>query len=124
MKAASAAASYQTARIENAPPLRLVHMLYEGALRFLEQAQAAHGAGELLRFQERCLRAQAIVAELRSALDPGQAPELAEQLTQLYLFAEGEIRRASLAESSEPLGPVREMLSTLLDGWKHLEVGP
>ena len=118
----AAAAAYKTGRFENAPPLKLVQMMYEGALRFLQQAEAAHTAGEGLRFQERCLRAQAIVAELRLALDSTQAPELAGNLEALYLFAEGEIRAAMQGESTAPLSPVRDVLATLLDGWKRLEV--
>ena len=116
------AAAYKADRFENAPPLKLVQMMYEGALRFLEQAESAHGAGDAARFQERCLRAQAIVAELRLALDPVVAPELAANLDSLYLFAEGEIRTALLDEIATPLRPAREVLTTLLDGWKRLEV--
>jgi len=117
-----AAAAYKTDRFENAPPLKLVQLMYEGALRYLDQAVAAHGAGELARFQERCLRAQAVVAELRLALDPGAAPELAANLDSLYLFAEAEMRAAILGDDAARLAPVREVLATLLDGWKRLEV--
>ena len=118
-----AAAAYRTAHFENAPPLKLVQMLYEGALRFLDQAEAALAAGQGARFQERCLRAVAIVAELRAALDPSQAPELAENLESLYLFAEEAIGKAMRTDSSAPLAPARDVLRTLLDGWKHLETG-
>ena len=124
MQSTGAAAAYKAAHFENAPPLKLVRMMYEGALRFLEQAAAAHAALESARFQERCLRAQAVVSELRLSLDASQAPELAKNLNALYLFAEGEIRRAMAAETSAPLGPAREVLATLLDGWKRLEVAP
>ena len=118
----SAASAYKTAHFENAPPLKLVQLLYEGALRFLDQAAAAEAAADAARFQERCLRAQAIVAELRLALDAKQAPELAASLDELYRFSEGEIRAAMLAGSGAPLAVVREILTTLLDGWKRLEV--
>jgi flagellar protein FliS len=120
----SAAAAYKTANIENAPPLKLVQMLYEGALRFLGQAEAAHAADEGARFQERCLRVLAIVTELRASLDPAQAPELAGNLEALYLFAEDRVREAMQGESPAPLAPAREVLATLLEGWKRLEVGP
>ncbi len=79
---------------------------------------------ELALFQERCLRAQAVVSELRLALDREQAPELAEKLEALYLFAEAEITSALVSESSAPLAHTREVLATLLDGWKRLEVTP
>lgn len=120
----SAAAAYKANHFESAPPLKLVRMLYEGALRFLEQAESAHASGDGARFQERCLRAHGIVTELRLALDHGQAPELSTNLESLYLFAEGELRSAMLAESPERLAPVRDTLTTLLDGWKGLEVRP
>jgi flagellar protein FliS len=120
--ATAAAAAYKAARVEHAPPLKLVQMLYEGALRFLGEAEFALAGGELARFQERCLRAEAIVTELRIALDASQAPELTEHLESLYLFAASEIRRAILEEASAPLQPARDVLTTLLSGWKALEV--
>ncbi len=122
MSQGHAAAAYKVTRYESAPPLKLVQLMYEGALRFLEQAEAALLASEPARFQERCLRAQAVVAELRVSLDREQAPELAEQLDGLYHFTEGEIRAALVNESSAPLAPAREVLATLLDGWKRLEI--
>lgn len=120
----TAAAAYRSANVESAPPLKLVQMLYEGALRFLSQAEAAHAAGEGARFQERCLRSLAILTELRAALDPAQAPELAANLEALYLFAESAVREAMQSESPARLASAREVLATLLDGWKRLEVGP
>lgn len=122
MDQARAATAYKTSNVESAPPLKLVQLMYEGALRFLAQAEAALEGSDLGRFQERALRAQAVVCELRLALDREQAPELADQLEALYLFAEGEIRAALLQESTAPLGPVRKTLSTLLEGWNQLVV--
>lgn len=122
MDRTQAAAAYKTANVESAPPLKLVQLMYEGALRFLAQAEAAFAAADVGRFQERALRAQAVVCELRLALDRTQAPELSDQLESLYLFAEGEIRSALLQESAAPLGPVRKTLGTLLEGWNQLVV--
>jgi flagellar protein FliS len=118
----TAAEAYKAARFENAPPLKLVQMMYEGALRFIDQAEAHFSAGELVRFTERCMRAHAVVTELRLALDREQAPELADNLGQLYLFAETELSFAAAQATSAPLSGARRVLSTLLDGWKKLEV--
>lgn len=120
----SAAAAYKSNHFESAPPLKLVRMLYEGALRFLEQAESAQAGGDGARFQERCLRVHSIVSELRLALDHGQAPELATNLESLYLFAEEQLRTAMRDESSAPLAAVRDVLRTLGDGWKGVEVRP
>jgi flagellar protein FliS len=118
----SAAAAYKSSHFDNAPPLKLLRLMYEGALRFIDQAVAAHPDGEGARFQDRCMRAQAVVSELRMALDPSQAPELAENLDHLYLFCEERLRSAVLDPAVEPLEHAREVLSTLLDGWKSIEV--
>ena len=118
----SGAAAYRQAQFENAPPLALVRMLYEGALRFLDQAEAAATAGDGARFQERCLRVAGIVAELRLALDASQAPELVRELEALYLFVEESVRTAMRADSSAPLAGARDVLRKLLDGWKTLEL--
>jgi len=119
---AAAAAAYKTGHVEHAPPLKLVRMMYEGALRFLEQAESAHAEGEVARFQERCLRANAVVGELRLSLDHRQAPGLAADLDALYLFCESQVRRALVDGSSATIPSVREVLNTLLDGWRRLEV--
>jgi len=65
----------------------------------------------------------AILTELRAALDPVQAPELAANLESLYLFAEDRVREAMGQESPAALAAARDVLATLLDGWKRLEVG-
>ena len=118
----SAAEAYKASRFENAPPLKLVQLMYEGALRFIDQAEGHHALGESARFSERCMRAHAIVAELRLALDSSQAPELADSLNQLYLYAETELCRAAVGETLAPLAAARAVLATLLEGWKKLEV--
>ena len=118
----TAAEAYRASRFDNAPPLKLVQMMYEGALRFVAQAEDHHASGDLTNFRERCLRTHAIVSELRLALDRSQSPELADNLNQLYLFAEAELCRAAGADTAAPLPGVRRVLATLLEGWKKLEV--
>ncbi len=116
----SAASAYREASLESAPPLKVVHMMYEGAIKFLGQAQELEPGdpnfGRLLN------RADAIVSELQLSLDPEQAPELAGKLTSLYLFVANQIMEALLERTAEPIPAAREVLQTLLDGWKKLEV--
>ena len=115
---------YKLTRLESAPPLKLVVLMYDGALLCIGQAKAALDGGDLRTFHERCLRAQSIVSELRLALDPAHAPELVEQLEALYLFSEAQIRKAILEATSEPLESVERTMSTLLEGWSQIEVAP
>ena len=65
MNPKSAAHAYREAAIENAPPLKVVHMLYEGALRFIDQAAQIDPKKEFEACQQKINRADAIVSELR-----------------------------------------------------------
>lgn len=120
--------AYKTGSIENAPPLKLVRMLYQGALRFIEQAEraaqgAAPGDGPPVMFFDTIARADAIVSELRLALDPEHAPEIAANLESLYLFVESGLQQAQAERSAAPLAAVRQVLLTLLEGWTEVESG-
>ncbi len=122
MNAETAASAYKEATFDNAPPIKIVHMMYEGAIRFLEQAAILDPEVEFREFNEKIGRAEAIVTELRLAVDHEQAPELGKQLDELYLFVEHQLREAFLKRTAEPLTDANEVLKTLLEGWKKVEV--
>ena len=118
----SAASVYKQASIENAPPLKIIHLLYEGALRFLGEAETGDPKANSQRFGNALSRVSEILSELRVALDHEAAPELSKNLESLYLFAEAQLVEARLGLTVEPLSAARDVLETLLDGWKQLEV--
>ena len=122
MKHDSPAAAYKQAAIENAPPLKIVQMLYEGALRFIQQAEGLDPEDDLESFTRCINKADAIVSELRISLDHEQSPELSESLDGLYDFALTQLRTAFLDRSIEPLAGARNVLATLLEGWNAVEV--
>jgi len=116
------AQAYQAASIENAPPLKVVRMLYSGALRFIGQAREAHAAGDMPQFNHFIGRAEAIVSELRSSLDRSDETSLVQQLEGLYLFTFAQLIEAIASSSTEPLDDAAEVLEVLLDAWNQLEV--
>ena len=119
MKNHSAANTYMAASVETAPPLKIVRMLYEGALRFISRAQDAG-----VDSPEGCAwigRADAIVKELRISLDPNRDAEICEQLEGLYLFCEDELARATDEADVAGLENAAEVLSILKEAW--LEAG-
>ena len=122
MKQESAASAYKQAKFDSAPPLKIVHMMYEGALRFLAQAQSIDPKGDAQDFDKVLQKAAAVIFELRVSLDHEVAPELSRDLTALYLFAEDRIRMSLLDRQTEPLDAAVNTLETLLEGWKGVEV--
>lgn len=122
MESKNPAQAYRAAAIENAPPLKIVRMLYHGCLRFIDRAIAAHGEGDLPTFNDMVGRAEAIVSELRSSLDREAVPELSEQLEGLYLFVFARLIDAIAGSSVEPLEEAREVMEVLLEAWSELEL--
>lgn len=118
----SAASAYKEACFEAAPPLKLVHLMYEGAVRFIAQAERLDPSREYRDFHDRLSRAEAVVCELRLSLNHAEALEISQQLSTLYLFVEGKLREALMSKRTEPLVHAREVLETLLDGWKRIDV--
>src|SRR6185503_10741839 len=96
-------------------------------------ARAAHVRGRAAlplpgraraRRRRRCALPGAVPAhrrDRRRALGRAR-PEPATNLASLYGFAEERIREAMRAETPAPLAPARDVLTTLLDGWKGLEI--
>lgn len=120
---AHAAEAYLASAVENAPPIKIVRMLYQGALRFIIQAEGEDAAAPSSSFVQFCSDADAIVAELRLALDAGHgSPEVVGSLIQLYLFCERELQRAMIDRSPAPLAGVKQVLTTLLEAWETVEI--
>ena len=119
MKKHSPADTYMAASVETAPPLKIVRMLYEGAIRFISRAEDA--GIETPEGSAWVGRADAIIKELRISLDPNRDVEVCEQLEGLYLFCEEELARAVKEKDGAGLTNACEILGVLKDAW--LEAG-
>lgn len=122
-QASRAAHTYAEASIENAPPVKIVRLLYQGAIRFLDRAGACNPREPGTLFPYWLGRAEDVVVELRLSLDPAAAPQIAESLTDLYLFVETEIHRARREQSPTPLAGCRAVLAKLLEAWSAIDTG-
>ncbi|MAE28737.1 MAG: flagellar export chaperone FliS [Planctomycetes bacterium] len=124
MNPKNAAAAYKQDTFENAPPLKIVRMLYAGAIRFLDRAVGCDAADTSSRFAYWVGRADAIVCELRIALkEPTGGDEaLKQNLDELYRFVEERLCTAMTEHSEEPVAEARSVLATLLEAWDQLQV--
>lgn len=121
MDTRNAAIAYRNASIENAPPVKIVRMLYEGAIRYIERAEAQFGKGDVRGALQWTKRADAIVEELRLALDPSHDNGLCSNLDRLYDFVQERISRAVIERRPDSLREARQVLTTLLDGWARVD---
>ena len=116
----NAAAAYQNEQFENAPPLKILQMLNEGAIRFMRQASAFQEAGDTANRGRVLGRAHAIVSELQATLDHDHAPELCEELDRLYDFVLYQITESNIRADASLLQPAIEVMGTLEDAWTQL----
>ncbi|MBL4770063.1 MAG: flagellar export chaperone FliS [Planctomycetes bacterium] len=124
MNKQEASQAYLAATIENAPPIQIIRLLYQGALRYLGQANQVEQINSSSEFTALLGNVDDIVVELRLALDygTGNDDEVPRNLERLYLFCEDELSRAQVERSKEPLGNIKHVLELLLDAWRNVEV--
>ncbi len=78
--------AYRSNSVMTASPGQLVVMLYDGAVRFLKQAEIAMGEGADVHAGGRITKAEAILDELLVTLDMERGGEIAERLQAIYVF--------------------------------------
>ncbi len=112
---------YRKSAVDSASPLKLVVMLYDGALRFLNQAKVAIRQKDYERQNDQCKRAQDIISELMSCLDREKGGEIAENLMSLYVFAYDRIVQGNIEDSELYIDQAMKVLTDLRESWAELE---
>lgn len=115
--------AYRDTSVRTASPVQLVVQLYDGALRFVRQAQQHHGDDEPLERGRAISRALAIVHELAGSLDFEQGGEVARNLDSLYRFAADQLFEANQSRRVEPLDAVIATLAPLREAWMAIAAG-
>ncbi len=113
--------SYRQVATRTASPGQLVLMLYEGAIRFLERAEAGFRLEDPVEFNttinDNILRAQDIVRELDFSLNVEQGGELAVQLRRLYDYFDRTLLEANLRKDPTGIVEVTKRITVLRDAW-------
>jgi flagellar secretion chaperone FliS len=109
---------YKTAAVEQADPVRLVALLYEGALRFTELGRRGIESGDAEAAHHAIMRAYAIVAELLATLDFEKGGEIAMRLEQLYDYVLHLLREANLGKDTRKLDQAETVLRDLAGAWE------
>lgn len=108
---------YRQAQVVTADPLKLVVMLYDGAINFLRQAVIAGNVGQNEEMRRLLGRAQDIVFELWATLDL-EAGEIAGNLFRLYEYINGRLAAAGITHETAPLEETIALLSGLREAWQ------
>lgn len=114
--------AYRESAVLTASPEQLVVLLYDGAARFLRQAEAAMSEGAWAHAHDRLRRAEAIISELLSTLDMDQG-KIAERLQAIYVFWKRCLREARSERDPAKIRLVIKLVGELRDAWAHVATG-
>ena len=114
--------SYKETQIKTATPGKLILMLYDGAIRHLNQALQDMDE-EHRRYENisKCLiKAQDIIAELMISLDFERGGEIAKSLFGLYVFMNRRLLDANIKKDRASVEEVKTLLSELRGAWAEV----
>ena len=111
---------YLQTQIQTASPLDLIIMMYDGAIRFINQAKKALADKEFIPANKAMQRAQDIIDELNISLNP-EAGEIATNLRNLYVFINQRLIQANVKKDEKILDEVLQLLTTLRSSWTGLQ---
>ncbi len=112
--------AYRASSVMTASPGQLVVMLYDGAGRFLRQAELAADEGAWRHAGERLDKVDAILDELLVTLDVEQGREVAERLQGIYVFCKRLTIEARIEREPAKVRKAGELLSDLREAWAEI----
>ncbi|MDQ6678511.1 MAG: flagellar export chaperone FliS [Acidobacteriota bacterium] len=112
--------TYFQDEVLSASPLRLVCLLYQGAISEIRDARRNLAGGNVQARSASISKACDILSELTLSLDVGTGGELAANLGGLYAYAITRLLDANLNRADGPLAEVLGLLITLQEGWTEL----
>jgi flagellar secretion chaperone FliS len=120
MSAANAYSAYRSAELQTISQRDLIVRLYQGAERFLVQAQAAMHNKQIEMAHNSCLKAKAIFTELLLTLNFSQGGAIALQLKELYLFMIIKTVEANLRKDPKLIAQLLPIVATLREAWQQI----
>lgn len=114
---------YQQNAVLTADPGRLTLMLYQGAVKFIRQAEELTVARDIPGAHRACLRAQDILLHLLSTVDTNL--EIGKNLAALYDYMYRRLVEANVKKNAAILEEVAALLEDLAGTWeKVLKINP
>ncbi len=109
---------YQENKIEGSSQGEMIILLYEGCIRFMNEAIEFIKEKKIQESHNKIIKAQRIINELMVTLDFEAGGEIARNLYNLYDFIMNELIKANIKKESEGLYNSIEVMQELLDAWR------
>jgi len=108
---------YLDQEVLEATPIRLVELLYRGALEAIASARRYLKAGDIRARSRAISKAMEIITELSRSLNQEAGGEIGRNLAELYSYTETLLIEANSRQSDPPLAEAETLLSTLAEAW-------
>ena len=108
---------YREIQIDTADPGTLILMLYDGAIRFSEEARTCLEQGDIEKAHNSLVRAQNIILEMSSGLDHESNPDLCAKLSSLYNFVYHKLIQANLKRDIPAIDDALKILRYQRETW-------
>lgn len=111
-------AQYNNSKVMTASPAELTLMLYEGAIKFCNIAEAAVEEKNIEKAHNNIRKVQNIIGYLQSTLDM-QYP-VAQDFINIYDYLAGRLVQANVKKDQEILKEINMHLHSVRDTWKEV----
>jgi len=111
--------AYKKVDVQTASQGKLIVMLFNGAIQRAEEAKRQIDKGSTEGVHNNLIRAQEIVAELRSSLNV-KAGEIAQNLDRIYEYFQHLLVKANLRKTGAPIDECVELMTEMRDTWQEL----
>lgn len=108
---------YKNDKVLNAKPEELTLMLYEGMIKFNNQAMRAIEKNEIEKAHNLIVKTENIILSLRGTLDDSY--EVAKDMDKMYDYIYRRLSEANVKKDKEILEEVHEYLKDFRDTWKE-----
>lgn len=116
--------AYKDTEIQTADQGKLILMLYDGAIRFLNIAIENMTPRKYDIVNNNIVKTQDIVTELMLSLNMDQGGEIAQNLFNIYAYMKKRLLEGNIAKDAEILQEVIVHLNNLRSAWDELSRKP
>ncbi|MDD3013499.1 MAG: flagellar export chaperone FliS [Candidatus Gastranaerophilales bacterium] len=110
---------YQQTQIQTASPEKILIMLYDGAIQFLNKAKIAVENKNIEETHNNIISAQRIISEFMNTLDTQSGGEVAKNLFSLYEYLHYTLVQANLKKDIPMIEEVIAHLKDLKQTWEE-----
>ena len=113
--------AYERANVQTADQRRLILMMYDGAIRFMQKGAQRIEVNDVEAAHNYLVRARNVVSELLSTLRPEKAGEMGENLKRLYVYIFNRLVEANLTKDKSIVDESIRLMDTLREGWSSMK---